>query len=258
MCKRAIGLLIQWISSVYSCSILTVMILLYSFSVPNSKINSKINYNYSKIKNYTNIVINYNKNYIKRIEKNHNIKAMSDHRQAFAIVVLLLIVGETFASPLAFLDNPLAKRALKKIGITIPSLSEFKKGTMLGKKGGIANFGLVEPQAPTGSEASVLVTEGILKVIDELQRLFTLALDVILYFPYGIPAPLPMNSPALTALTMFGVMSIYDTIEVYRKKFYTQEYMKLTALGPKGFTCARNLALRHRVDLGKWKDSNPI
>lgn len=162
------------------------------------------------------------------------------------------------------LSNKLVKGALSKIGVKIISPGDLKKtGGAMGKKGGLANFGFEQPMARPGGEASALVDEVKVKVLDEVMRIFTILLDIGLYGPYGLPFPMPMIVPfdvlikTLPPKPLLTIKEVYDKIEKFRQQFTQQQYAKLAGQAMQGLVVARNMNLRHRVDLGTWKETNP-
>ncbi|ELP93376.1 hypothetical protein EIN_057810 [Entamoeba invadens IP1] len=169
----------------------------------------------------------------------------------FGLLFCLTLGGGPF-------DNPIIKMGLGAVGVKIISPGDLKgAASAVPDKGGIANFAMQEPMARKGSESSVLPSELKLKVVDEVQRQFALILDLCFYGPYGIPVYTPIISPCVTMMTMLQVMTAWQQVEVFRKQFEMEEYAQIAGMAMNGYVVARNLNLRHRVDLGKWQDTNP-
>ncbi|GAB1222691.1 hypothetical protein ENUP19_0121G0042 [Entamoeba nuttalli] len=174
----------------------------------------------------------------------------------FTFLVFMIMIIQCFSFPL---NNPIIKKGLGMIGVKIFDPSSLGGvGGLMGKKGGMANFGMEQPMARVGSEGSVLPKEAILKAIEETQRIFTLALDICFYGPYGIPVKTPIIAPVVSLFNFpLPVMTVYRQIELFRKKYTAEEYLQIAGMATQGYIVSRNLNLRHRVDLGTWKDTNP-
>ncbi|ELP83880.1 hypothetical protein EIN_439140 [Entamoeba invadens IP1] len=175
------------------------------------------------------------------------------------LCVVFLISLTTFVNAKGPLDNPLIKKVLGLVGVNIISPSDIVSASKsCTGVGGIANFAMQPPLAQPGSEGSIIPLELQTKAIEEVQRQMVLALDLCFYGPYGIPFYTPLIQPCLIALNSYiPFQTIYDNIENIRKQAENAEYGAISGMGPKGFIVARNLNLRHRVDLGTWKDTNP-